>query len=250
MLRTGICDLFGIEHPIVLAGMGGVALADLVAVVSDAGGLGVIGGATLDAEALRREIRRTRELTDRPFAVDLLAPIPEMIRPQIQVVFDEGVRIFVAGLAVPREFIAEMHARGMLVVVMVGKVRHALAAEAVGADVVAAQGTEAGGHTGEIGTLALVNPYAEGWEQRADEIKRYPLQAMVSLQEGVMDYMGLGGDADPERTFMPAGQGCGTIREIKPAAEVVRDLVREAEVTLRRLATQTAGVVSAAAESA
>ncbi len=320
MLRTAVCDLFGIEHPIVLAGMGGVALADLVAAVSNAGGLGVIGAATIDAAALRREIRRTRELTDRPFAVDLLAPIPEMIRPQMQVVFEEGVKIFVAGLAVPREFIAEMHARGMLVVVMVGKVSHARNAEAAGADMVAAQGTEAGGHTGEVGTLALVpqvvdavkipvlaaggiadgrgvaaalalgaqgavvgtrfiatpeaqaapayraaivrateadtirtrcytgkpartirNPYAEGWEERANEIQRYPLQAMVSLQAGVMDYMGLGGDADPERTFMPAGQGCGMIREIKSAAEVMRDLVREAEVTLRRLTVPTAG---------
>ena len=155
-LRTPICDLLGIEYPVVLAGMGGVSLSSLVAAVSNAGGLGVIGGATLDAEGLRAEIRRTRELTDKPFAVDLLGPIPDMIRPQMQVVFEEDVRIFVAGLAVPAAFIDEMHARGMKVVVMCGKVRHAQKSEAAGADVVAAQGTEAGGHTGEIGTLALV----------------------------------------------------------------------------------------------
>ena len=76
MLRTPICESFGIQYPIWLAGMGGVSMAPLVAAVSNAGGLGVIGAATLGAEGLRREIRKTRELTEKPFAVDLLAPIP------------------------------------------------------------------------------------------------------------------------------------------------------------------------------
>jgi NAD(P)H-dependent flavin oxidoreductase YrpB (nitropropane dioxygenase family) len=156
MLHTPLCDRLGIAYPIVLAGMGGVSMHELVAAVSNAGGLGVIGAATLDAEGLRREIHKTRELTSKPFAVDLLAPIPDMIRPQMQVVFDEGIKIFVAGLAVPREFIAEMHERGMIVIVMIGKVRHAIKSELAGADVVAAQGTEAGGHTGEIATMVLV----------------------------------------------------------------------------------------------
>jgi enoyl-[acyl-carrier protein] reductase II len=74
----------------------------------------------------------------------------------MRVVFEERIEIFVAGLAVPDDFIAEMHEHGMKVVVMCGKVRHAIKSEQAGADVVAAQGTEAGGHTGEIGTLALV----------------------------------------------------------------------------------------------
>jgi len=148
--------MFGTEYPIWLAGMGGVSMAPLVAAVSNAGRLGVIGAATLGPEGLRREIRKTRELTAKPFAVDLLAPIPEMIRPHMQVVFEEKIEVFVAGLAVPREFIAEMHSRGMKVVVMIGKVSHAVRAEEAGADVVVAQGTEAGGHTGEIGALALV----------------------------------------------------------------------------------------------
>ncbi|MBI1818349.1 MAG: nitronate monooxygenase [Deltaproteobacteria bacterium] len=312
MLRTPICDLFGIRHPIVLAGMGGVSMHKLVAAVSNAGGLGVIGAATLDANGLRREIRLTRELTDKPFAVDLLAPIPDMIRPQMQVVFEENIKIFVAGLAVPQEFIIEMHERGMIVVVMIGKVRHAIKSAQAGADVVAAQGTEAGGHTGEIGALALVpqvvdavkipvlaaggivdgrqlvaalalgaqgvvvgtrfiatpeaqaapkyreaivqsgeadtvrtrcytgkpartirNSYNESWERRANEIQPFPMQVMTSVREGVMDYMGNQGDANPERCFMPAGQGMGLIHEIKPAAEVMADIIREAEGVLR-----------------
>ena len=311
MLHTPLCDLLGIEYPIVLAGMGGVSMYKLVAAVSNAGGLGVIGGATLDAAGLRQEIRKTRELTDKPFAVDLLAPIPDMIRPQMQVVFDEGIKIFVAGLAVPREFIDEMHERGMIVVVMIGKVRHAIKSEQAGADVVAAQGTEAGGHTGEVGGLALVpqvvdavkipvlaaggiadgrglvaalalgaqgvvvgtrfiatpeaqaapayreailrsaeadtvrtrcytgkpartirNRYNEQWERKADQIQPFPMQVGISVQEGVMDYMGVGRGADPDRTFMPAGQGMGLIRRIKPAGEVLADIIREAETVL------------------
>ncbi len=155
-LHTPICDTFGIEYPIFLAGMGGVSLAPLVAAVSNAGGLGIMGAASLSPDALREEIKRTRELTDRPFAVDLLAPIAEMIRPTMEVVFEQNIETFVAGLAVPEEFIEEMHKRGMKLVVMCGKVRHAQKSEAAGADVVVAQGTEAGGHTGEVGTMALV----------------------------------------------------------------------------------------------
>src|SRR3990172_1141693 len=76
-LHTPICDELGIEYPVFLAGMGGVSHSKLVAAASNAGGLGVMGAATLDATQLRDEIRRTRELTYRPVAVDLLAPIPD-----------------------------------------------------------------------------------------------------------------------------------------------------------------------------
>ncbi len=307
-LHTPICDLLGIEYPIFLAGMGGVSLSKLVAAVSNAGGLGIMGAATLDPATLREEIQQTRDLTDKPFAVDLLAPDPEMIRPHMQVVFEEGVRIFVAGLAVPEEFITEMHKRDMLVMVMCGRVRHAQKSVAAGADIVAAQGTEAGGHTGEIGGMALLpqvvdevnvpviaaggmadgrglvaalslgaegaifgtrfiatpeaqaapgyreaivrsneadtmrtraytgksartikTEYAEEWERKRDEIQPFPMQVMTSVQNRVMDYPGLTESFDAARTFMPAGQGAGMIRDIKPAADVVRDIVREAE---------------------
>lgn len=314
MFRTDICDLFGIEYPIVLAGMGGVAMAELVAAISNAGGLGVMGAATLGPEELRREIRKTRELTSNPFAVDLLAPDPEPIRPHMRVLYEEEVKIFVAGLAVPGAFIEEMHARGMTVVVMCGKVAHAVKAAAAGADVVAAQGTEAGGHTGEIGTLALVpqvvdaveipvlaaggitdgrgvaaalalgaqgaiigtrfiatpeaaaapsyrralvegteestirtrcytgkpartirNPYNLDWETRAHEIKKFPEQLLHSARAGVTDYVGASGDCDPSRTFMPAGQGMGMIHDIRPAADILREIVVDARETLARL---------------
>ena len=112
-------------------------MAPLVAAVSNAGGLGIMGAANLSPDDLRDEIRSTQALTTRPFAVDLLAPLPEMIEPYLPVLFDEGVRIFVAGLAVPEQHVAEMKRRGMTIMVMTGKVQHAMRAEAAGADVVA-----------------------------------------------------------------------------------------------------------------
>ncbi len=315
-LHTPICDYFGIEYPIFLAGMGGVSASAVTAAVSNAGGLGIMGGATMGVDLLREEIKKTKELTDKPFAVDLLAPIPDMIREHMEVVFEEDIRIFVAGLAVPAEFIDEMHKRDMKVMVMCGKVRHAEKSQAAGADVVAAQGTEAGGHTGEIGGMSLIPQMVEAvdipviaagglgngrglvaalalgaqgaifgtrfiatpeaqaapgyqkaivaarddstvrsrsytgkparairtkrieeWEAKADEIQDFPMQGAISGQEGVMDYMGRGDPAafDPNRTFMPAGQGAGLIHEMKPAAEVFADIVHEAEETIEEL---------------
>ncbi len=81
---------------------------------------------------------------------------------------------------------------------------------------------------------SIRNPYNQSWERRRDEIQPFPMQVAVSVQQGVMDYMGVGRGADPERTFMPAGQGMGLIREIKPAAEVMQDLLREAKEVLAR----------------
>src|SRR5205085_702368 len=92
LLRTPLCERFGIDVPIFLAGMGGVSMAPLVAAVSNAGGLGIIGAANLSPDGLRDEIRKTRALTDRPFAVDLLAPLPEMIAPYVPVLVEEEVK--------------------------------------------------------------------------------------------------------------------------------------------------------------
>src|SRR5258705_1465147 len=147
MLPTPICDLFGIEYPILLAGMGGVSMAPLVAAVSNAGGLGVMGAAALSPDDLRDEIRKTKALTKKPFAVDLLAPIPQMIVPYLPVLYEEEVKIFVAGLAVPEKHVPEMKAHGIKIMVMTGKVKHAVRAEQAGADGGAARGAEAGGDT-------------------------------------------------------------------------------------------------------
>lgn len=155
-LRTPICDLFEIEVPIFLAGMGGVSLAEVCAAVSEVGGYGTLGMAGRDPEAIRREMRRVRELTDKPFGVDLLAALPEHMIKAIDVIIDEGASSFIAGLGVPEAVIEKCHAAGLKVVSLCGKVSHAVRAEEAGCDVVVAQGTEAGGHTGQVAGIALI----------------------------------------------------------------------------------------------
>jgi nitronate monooxygenase len=217
-LRTELCDRVGIEYPVVLAGMGPVAgtgapvaTGELVAAVSAAGGLGVIGGVAYSPDDLRAEIRKVRSLTDKPFGVDLLlapnflvprgasrgpigsgAPklpkeslaavrriadelgiewkekpaearveswVPEgqsYAGAQMEVVLDEEVPVFASGLGSPAPFADALKAQGTTILSLVGNVRAAGQVAAGGADFVVAQGTEAGGHTGRIGTLALL----------------------------------------------------------------------------------------------
>jgi enoyl-[acyl-carrier protein] reductase II len=102
------------------------------------------------------EIAATRSLTDRPFGVDLLTAAPQDMPAKVQAIIDGGATVFVAGLGVPREVIDQCHEQDVLVVNMCGRVHHAVAAVEAGCDLVVAQGTEAGGHTGQVATMALV----------------------------------------------------------------------------------------------
>jgi enoyl-[acyl-carrier protein] reductase II len=155
-MRTRLTDLLDIEHPVMLAGMGGVSYHRLVAAVSEAGGIGTFGASTMRDGELDTEIAALKELTAKPFGVDLLTALPDQVERGIRTVIDSGARIFVAGLGVPREVVELLHRRNVLVGSMCGKVRHAVAAVASGCDFVVAQGTEAGGHTGTVATIALV----------------------------------------------------------------------------------------------
>ena len=155
-MRTRLTELLQIEHPVMLAGMGGVAYAPLVSAVSAAGGLGCLGASTMGREQMRREIADVRAATDRPFGVDLLTAMPGDLAGAVADLIEGGASVFVAGLGVPTDVIDLCHAHGVLVISMCGRVRHAERAVAGGCDVVVAQGTEAGGHTGQVATMALV----------------------------------------------------------------------------------------------
>ena len=156
MLRTPLCDLLGIEHPIMLAGMGGVSYSDVAAAVSEAGGFGCLGAAGMQHDEMTREIRAVRAATKKPFGVDLLTASPRDMVPFVETICAEGARAFVAGLGVPAKVVDLCHRNKVLVVNMCGKVSHAVRAVEAGCDIVVAQGTEAGGHTGQIATMALV----------------------------------------------------------------------------------------------
>ena len=156
MLRTRLTDLLDCEHPVMLAGMGGVSYSDLVAAVSAVGGFGTLGAAPMGLERMKVEMAAVRDRTDRPFGVDLLTALPGGLEEQVEAVIDGGATLFVAGLGVPRDVIDRCHERNVLVANMCGRVRHAVAAVEAGCDIVIAQGTEAGGHTGTVATMPLV----------------------------------------------------------------------------------------------
>jgi enoyl-[acyl-carrier protein] reductase II len=156
VITTRLTELLGIDHPVMLAGMSGVSYHRLVAAVSEAGGFGCMGATTIPAEEMVEEMRATRAHTDRPWGVDLLAPMSGDFLDRVDQLIEEGATLFVAGLGIPPEAIERCHRAGVLVGSMCGKVDHARRAVDAGCDLVIAQGTEAGGHTGRIATMPLV----------------------------------------------------------------------------------------------
>jgi len=155
-MRTRLTELLDIDHPVMLAGMGGVSYHELVTAVSEAGGFGCMGASTMSFERMCTEMDLVAAATARPWGVDLLTALPGSMVEQAEAIIAAGARLFVAGLGIPREVIDLCHDRGVLVASMCGKVHHATGAVAAGCDLVIAQGTEAGGHTGTIATMALV----------------------------------------------------------------------------------------------
>lgn len=164
-----------------LAGMGGVSYHRLAAAVSGAGGFGCLGAATMTTAELVDEIRALRALTPQPFGIDLLTALPADMPEQVEVAAGEGMTLFVAGLGIPSAVVDLCHDRGVLVGSMCGTVEHAQRAVAAGCDLVIAQGTEAGGHTGRVATLPLV-------PQVADAVGR---QVPVVAAGGIVDGRGL-----------------------------------------------------------
>ena len=243
VLKTAICEQLGIEYPILLAGMGARGKATppaLVAAVSEAGGLGIIGGSGLPPEVLREAIRETRKLTGRPVGVDLilpgkvandagltrsavrqkmrvqfpeqvdfveslmdkhgLAPAPvedefvvadtsgpggstpgntnrNMIQLQVDVIMEEDVQLFAAGLGDPSWIVPLAKAREMQVIGLAGSPRNALRQKQAGVDIIVAQGHEAGGHTGKIANFPLI-------PQVADAVAPLPVIAAGGIADG------------------------------------------------------------------
>ncbi len=158
MLHTRLCDLLGIEHPIISAPMAGTATADLAAAVSAAGGFGLLGatgGREPDPDWLRAQIRSVRERTDRPFGVGFISSMPGLDK-LVEVAIEERVTAVSHSFADPTPYVAGAHAAGVKVLAQVQTRAQAETAVRAGVDAIAAQGTEAGGHTGYSATLPFV----------------------------------------------------------------------------------------------
>lgn len=155
-MKTRLTEILGVEQPVMLAGMGGISYAPLVTAVSAAGGFGCLGASTMSDERMVADIAAVKAATDKPFGVDLLTAMPGDMVGQVERIISGGASAFVAGLGVPSEVVELCHRHGVLVVNMCGKVDHARRALDAGCDIVVAQGTEAGGHTGLVATMPLV----------------------------------------------------------------------------------------------
>ena len=154
-MQTDITKLLGIEYPIIQGGMAWVAEHHLAAAVSEAGGLGLIGGANAPAEVIRNEIREARKLTSKPFGVNvmLMSPHAEDIA---KVVVEEGIKVVTTGAGSPEKYMKMWKEAGIVVIPVVASVALARRMERTGADAVVAEGTESGGHIGEATTMTLV----------------------------------------------------------------------------------------------
>ncbi|MBQ9687140.1 MAG: nitronate monooxygenase [Oscillospiraceae bacterium] len=159
-IKTRVTEMLGIKYPIIQGCMQWFATADLAAAVSNAGGLGVISSATFKtAEDLRQEIRRCKELTDKPFAVNLsLFPSlnPVGYTEHIKVAAEEGVKIIETAGRAPTEYMEQLKAANMTVIHKCVAVKHALKAQSIGCDMVVIDGYEAAGHIGEFDTATMV----------------------------------------------------------------------------------------------
>lgn len=177
MIHTRLCDLLGIQHPIINAPMTGTATADLAAAVSNAGGFGMIGGSNSDADWLRAQIRATRERTDRPFGVGFVSLYPGL-DALIQVALEERVTAIAHSFVDPSPYIEAAHAVGIKILAQVQTVAQAVTAAHGGVDAITAQGTEAGGHTGtRSATLPLVPAVA-------DAVGNLPVIAAGGIADG------------------------------------------------------------------
>jgi NAD(P)H-dependent flavin oxidoreductase YrpB (nitropropane dioxygenase family) len=178
-IRTRFTDLVGVEHPVVSAGMGGGAAGgELAGRVSQAGGLGVVGASWLDADAMRAEVERARAITEKPIGVnlllfgneDLLGPLLELEPAMLSTAWPRDDQDLAA-------IFARAHERGALVMHMVATLPDAVAAADAGADVIVAQGTEGGGHVGEMATIVLVR-------QVVKAVPSVPVLAAGGLADG------------------------------------------------------------------
>ncbi|TFH20161.1 MAG: nitronate monooxygenase [Acidimicrobiales bacterium] len=168
-LRTSVCDLFGIDVPIVQTGMGWVAGARLVSATSNAGALGILASATMDFGELRAAVAEVRSRTDRPFGVNIRADAHD-VDERVALLIDEGVRVASFAQAPKEALISRLHDGGVLVVPSIGAKRHAEKVMNWGVDAVLVQGGEGGGHTGSVPTSILLPQVVDAIQGRVPVI--------------------------------------------------------------------------------
>ena len=222
-MKTELTELLGIEYPIIQGGMAWVAEHHLAAAVSEAGGLGLIGAANAPADWVREQIRATRELTDKPFGVNimLMSPYAEDVA---KVVAEEKVAVVTTGAGNPEKYMDSWKAAGIKVIPVVASVALAKRLERSGVDAVVAEGTESGGHIGELTTMVLVPQVVDA------------VQIPVIAAGGIADGRGVAA------AFMLGASGCqlGT-RFVATKEAVVHDRYKEYILKAKDIDTKVTG---------
>ena len=154
-MKTRITELLGIKHPIIQSAMAFVAYPSLVAAVSEAGGLGILGAGPMTPEELRKSIHQVRELTDKPFGVNFL-PYHPQAEEVMQVMIEEKVAVASYGRGDPKRILERTKPHGIINMPTMGAVKHAVRTEGYGADALVIQGMEGGGHTSFVASTVLL----------------------------------------------------------------------------------------------
>lgn len=205
-LSTPLTKLFGIKHPVILAGMNVAAGPELAAAVTNAGGLGVIGGVGYTPEQLRKQIAEIKTYLvnkDAPFGVDLLLPqvggsaratnydytkghLPELI----DIIIAEKARLFVSAVGVPPKWVVDkLHEAGIPIMNMIGAPKHVNKALAAGVDIICAQGGEGGGHTGDVASSILIPAVVDICKNKKSPLTGNPISVVAA--GGIFDGRGL-----------------------------------------------------------
>lgn len=223
-MNNRLCELLGIEYPVIQGGMAWVATAELAAAVSNGGGLGLIAAGGAPAEVVREQIKKCRELTDKPFGVNvmLMSPFAEDV---MKVVIEEKPAVVATGAGNPGKYMEDLKAAGIKVLPVIASVALAQRMEKMGADAIIAEGTEAGGHIGEITTMCLI-------PQIADAVS-VPVVAAggIADKRGAVAAFALGADGIQVGTRFICSDECIAHENYKNAVLKAKD--RDAVVTGR-----------------
>jgi len=196
-----IAEILNIKYPLIQGGMANIATHKLASAVSNAGGLGLIASGANDAETIRQEIRKCRELTDKPFGVNIMLMSPHA-KDIAQMVTEEKVQVVTTGAGNPGPYMEAWKKAGIIVIPVVPSVALAKRVERNGADAVIVEGTEAGGHIGELTTMVLV-------PQVVDAVKIPVIAAGgIADRRGVLAAFALGAKGVQVGTVMLASEEC------------------------------------------
>ena len=224
MTKNRICELLGVEYPIIQGGMAWVATAELAAAVSNAGGIGLIAAGNAPVDYVRDQIHKARTLTDKPFGVNVMMMSPYAAEIMAMLV-EERVAVVTTGAGNPGQYIPALKEAGTVVIPVIPSVALAQRMEKAGADAVVAEGCEAGGHIGELTTMALIPMVVDG--------VNIPVIAAGGIADsrGVAAAFALGAEGVQVGTRFLCSEECTVHQNYKEAVVAAKD--RDAVVTGR-----------------